>query len=289
MRVRPLAAADATACDTIVAGLPAWFGDPTGIAACAAAVRAEPGFAATLDDRVIGFLTVTQPREHAAEISWMAVDAAHRGHGAGRALVEALVADLQRSGARYLAVKTLSDRDDDPGYAATRAFYLAMGFTPLMDLDVWGPDNPALLLVRSVSMPRDAEGLPAAGAEDLAVAARVGAERLTPAVAASELGAGAILVDQRTLEQRREHGDIPGATRMSMTVVPWRLDPQSPWKEPAVIDHDTRIIVVCQEGYSSSLSAAWLRELGMRRVADVEGGFDAWRDTGLPVVPLDEG
>ena len=56
-----------------------------------------------------------------------------------------------------------------------------------------------------------------------------------------------------------------------------------------MLDHDTRIIVVCQEGYSSSLSAAWLRDMGMRRVADVEGGFEAWRDSGLPVVPLDEG
>jgi rhodanese-related sulfurtransferase/GNAT superfamily N-acetyltransferase len=289
MRVRPLAITDAAACDAIIAGLPSWFGDPTGIATCATAVRAEPGFAATLDDEVIGFLTVTRPRAHAAEISWMAVNAAHRGRGVGRALLEALVAELQRGGVRYVAVKTLSDRDDDPGYAATRAFYAAMGFTPLMDLDIWGPENPALLLVRSVSMPRHAEGLPAAGAEDLAVAARVGAERLSAAVAASELDDGAILVDQRTLEQRREYGDMPGATRMSMTVVPWRLDPQSPWKEPAVLDHDTRIIVVCQEGYSSSLSAAWLRDMGMRRVADVEGGFEAWRDSGLPVVPLDEG
>ena len=98
----------------------------------------------------------------------------------------------------------------------------------------------------------------------------------------------AILVDQRTLEQRREHGDIPGATRMSMTVVPWRLDPQSPWKIPAVADHDARVIIVCQEGYSSSLSAAWLRALGMQNVADVEGGFDAWRDAGLPIEPLTE-
>ena len=62
-------------------------------------------------------------------------------------------------------------------------------------------------------------------------------------------------------------------TRMSMTVVPWRLDPQSPWKEPSVTSHGTRVIVVCQEGYSSSLSTAWLRELGMTHVADIEGGF----------------
>ncbi len=288
MEVRSLAPPDAASCDAIIAGLPAWFGDPVGIEECATAVRTHSGFVATLDEAVIGFLTTTRPRPHAAEISWMAVDAAHRGSGVGRALVEALVADLQmEGGVRYLIVKTLSDRDDDPGYSATRAFYEAMGFTPLLDLDIWGPENPALVFVRSVSMPRS-DGAPAPTAEDLAVAARIDAERLSPAAAAAELAQGALLVDQRTLEQRRAHGDIPGATRMSMTVVPWRLDPQSPWKEPSVTDHATRVIVVCQEGYSSSLSAAWLRDLGMTRVADIEGGFEAWRDAGLPIVPLEE-
>jgi rhodanese-related sulfurtransferase/GNAT superfamily N-acetyltransferase len=289
MEIRPLRPGDASACDAIVAGLPAWFGDPGGIEECAAAVRSQRGLVAVTDGLIIGFLTVTSPREHVAEISWMAVGAAHRGRGVGRALIEALVADLHRDRARYLVVKTLSDRDDDPGYAATRAFYEAMAFTPLMDLDIWGPANPALVLVRSVSMPpHQPLGAPAPTAEDLAVAARSGAQRISPAHAAAELDSGAVLIDHRTLEQRREHGDIPGAIRMSMTVVPWRLDPQSPWKIPVVTDHDTRVIIVCQEGYSSSLSLAWLRDLGMRHVADIEGGFEAWRDAGLPVAPLEE-
>jgi rhodanese-related sulfurtransferase/GNAT superfamily N-acetyltransferase len=283
MLVRSLEPTDAPACDAIIAGLPGWFGVQQGIDECAAAVRSQPGHVATIDDGVVGFLTVTQPRTHVAEISWMAVDAEHRGHGVGRALIEALLRDLQRRETRYLIVKTLSDRDDDAGYAATRAFYDAMGFTPLLDLDIWGPENPALVFVRPVSMPPG--HAPAPTADDLAVAARAGAERLSPAAAAEESERGAILVDQRTLEQRRADGDIPGATRMSMTVVPWRLDPQSPWKIPSVTDHDARVIILCQEGYSSSLSAAWLRDLGMRRVADVEGGFDAWRDAGLPIEP----
>ncbi len=141
--------------------------------------------------------------------------------------------------------------------------------------------------MRSVSGPPERSAAPTV--DDLLVAARAGGERVTAAQASEELATGsAIVVDQRTLEQRREHGDIPGATRMSMTVVPWRLDPQSPWRIPEVSEHETRVIVVCQEGYSSSLSAAWLRDLGMRNVADVEGGFEAWRDAGLPVEPLRE-
>ncbi len=211
-----------------------------------------------------------------------------RRHGYGRALLDAVVAELQRDGSRYLVVKTLSDREVYEPYAETRAFYIATGFTPLIDLDIWGPENPALLFVRSIAVPGGHDvAQPAPSVEDLLVAARAGGERLTPAEAFHELmdTPEALLIDQRTLEQRRANGDIPGAHTMSMTVVPWRLDPQSPWRIPEVTDHDTRVILLCQEGYSSSLSAAWLRDLGMRRIADVEGGFEAWRDAELPIEP----
>ena len=153
MPVRPLHPDDAPACDAIIAALPDWFGDPNGIRECAEAVRAQPGFVATADDTVVGFLTVARPRPHVAEISWMAVHPRRRGEGHGRALVDALVQMLDGDGTRFLAVKTLSDRDPYPPYAETHAFYEAMGFTPLMDLDIWGPDNPALLLVRSLVRP----------------------------------------------------------------------------------------------------------------------------------------
>jgi len=288
MAVRPLRPDDATVCDAIIAALPGWFGDPNGIRDCAAAVRSEPGFVATADRAVVGFLTVSRPRAHVAEISWMAIHPDHRGDGHGRELIDALVQTLHEDRTRFLAVKTLSDRDPYPPYAETRAFYEAMGFVALMDLDIWGPENPALLFVRSVARPAGSAAVPTV--EDLIVAARAGAERVTAAQAQNELADGtAILVDHRTLEQRREHGDIPGAIPMSMTVVPWRLDPQSPWKIPQAVDHDTRVLVVCQEGYSSSLSVEWLRDLGMRNVADVEGGFEAWRDAGLPVEPHTDG
>jgi rhodanese-related sulfurtransferase/GNAT superfamily N-acetyltransferase len=290
MEVRPLAPADAAACDAIIGALPDWFGDDEGIRACAQAVRTQPGFATIEGGAVVGFLTVIRPRPRVAEISWMAVHPDHRGTGGGRALLDALVVDVHPQGIRFLVVKTLSDREPYEPYAQTRAFYEAMGFTPLMDLDLWGPENPALVYIRTIAAPVLRElDLPAPTVEDLLVASRRGGTRVSAAQAYDELAAGAaIVVDQRTLEQRRQHGDIPGATTLSMTVVPWRLDPASPWKLPAIRDHDARVIVVCQEGYSSSLSAAWLRDLGMRNVADVEGGFDAWRDAGLPIVALTE-
>ena len=281
MLIRPLVRTDAASCDDILASLPGWFGVQEGIDECARAVRAQAGLVCETRGEVIGFLTVIRPSPRSAQISWLAVHARHRGRGAGTALVERLVHDLTAQGVHLLVVETLSDRDDPgPAYAATRAFYLARGFVPAAELDLY-PDNPIQLMARTLDgHPRDVD--------DLLADARRDAERLTPMDAYRELSDGAILIDHRTLEQRTEHGDIPGATRLSMTVVPWRVDPASPWKLPSVLDHDTRVIVLCQEGYSSSLAAAWLRDLGMRRVADVEGGFDAWRDAGLPIVPLDE-
>jgi GNAT superfamily N-acetyltransferase len=148
MAVRSLHPGDAPACDAIIAALPDWFGDEHGIHECAEAVRTQPGFAAIVDETVVGFLTLVRRRTHTAEISWMAIHPDHRGTGQGRALIDTLVETLRGDGTRFLAVKTLSDRDPYPPYAETRAFYEAMGFVPLMDLDIWGPENPALLLVR---------------------------------------------------------------------------------------------------------------------------------------------
>ena len=284
MRVRPLTVADASACDAIVASLPQWFGVKEGIEECARAVRSQAGLVCERDGTAIGFLTTIRPTPRTAQISWLAVHADHRGRGAGTALIERLVRDLRADRVRLLVVETLSDREDPgPEYAATRRFYLARGFAPAAELDLY-PDNPIQLMARTLD-----DAYTPRSVDDLLAASRAGGERVSPVQAYRELmESRSIVVDHRTLEQRSDHGDVPGATRMSMTVVPWRLDPRSPWKLPDVIDHDTRVIVMCQEGYSSSLSAAWLRDLGMRRVADVEGGFEAWREAGLPIVPLED-
>jgi GNAT superfamily N-acetyltransferase len=146
---------DADACDAIVHGLPAWFGDAAGIAGCALAVRTQAGLVATEGERMVGFLTY-EPRPGSDwEITWMAVRADRRGAGIGTALVDALV-DRLPDATRSLLVKTLSDRDGDPGpeYAQTRAFYLARGFMPIAELDIWGPENPCQLLARTIEQAR---------------------------------------------------------------------------------------------------------------------------------------
>jgi rhodanese-related sulfurtransferase len=109
--------------------------------------------------------------------------------------------------------------------------------------------------------------------------------RVDAAQAAGELEQGALMVDIRPLEQRTESGEIPGAVVINRNVLEWRLDPASPWRIPQVADPSARIIVVCAEGFSSSLAAATLQELGLVNATDLIGGFNSWREAGLPVRP----
>jgi len=152
MLVRPLALDDAPACDAIIASLPEWFGMQQGIDDCARAVRSEPGLVCERGGQVVGFLTIGRPSPAVAKITWLAVHADERNRGAGTALIERLVEDVDDD-VRLVAVETLSDRTDPgPEYAATRAFYLARGFRPAAELDLYpdDPENPIQLMTRRV-------------------------------------------------------------------------------------------------------------------------------------------
>jgi rhodanese-related sulfurtransferase len=106
--------------------------------------------------------------------------------------------------------------------------------------------------------------------------ARAGLDRLSPEQARDAWAAGAVLVDIRPAAQRATHGELPGALVIERNVLEWRLDPTSDAALP-IADHDLQVIVLCQEGYASSLAAATLRELGVHRATDVIGGYAAWR------------
>jgi rhodanese-related sulfurtransferase len=99
---------------------------------------------------------------------------------------------------------------------------------------------------------------------------------------ADEVASGAILIDLRPLEQRQRDGDLPGAVVVDRNVLEWRLDPTSPHRLPIATGADVRLIIVCNEGYSSSLAAATLQELGLRSATDLVGGFEAWRTWSTP-------
>ncbi|MGH7762241.1 MAG: rhodanese-like domain-containing protein [Candidatus Dormibacteraceae bacterium] len=117
--------------------------------------------------------------------------------------------------------------------------------------------------------------------DDLLDRARKRLARLDPVQVATEVAKGALLVDIRPAEQRAE-GEVPGAVVIDRNVLEWRLDPASRWRIPEVTGHDIRLIVICNEGYASSLVAAELHELGLVNATDVIGGFQAWRAAGLP-------
>jgi len=120
---------------------------------------------------------------------------------------------------------------------------------------------------------------------DLLDEARGGLDRLEPEAALAALEAGAALVDIRPPEQRSSEGEVPGAFVIGRNVLEWRLDPKSDASIPDLARYDRRIIVMCSEGYASSLAAASLRRLGLSLATDLAGGFQAWRTAGLPTRP----
>ena len=118
---------------------------------------------------------------------------------------------------------------------------------------------------------------------DLLKAARERLDRLEPATAKQAAADGAIIIDTRCSEQRRETGVIPGSIHVSLSVLYWRLDPASGFEDARLADPERQVILVCAHGYSSSLAAATLQDLGFRRATDIAGGFEAWQAAGLPI------
>ncbi len=120
--------------------------------------------------------------------------------------------------------------------------------------------------------------------DELLADARSRLVRLSPAEAMEALASGAILVDIRPEAQRREEGEIPGALIVERNVLEWRFDPTSDARLP-IASYELQPIIFCSESYTSSLAAAALQDLGLLRATDIDGGFVAWREAGLPVSP----
>lgn len=120
--------------------------------------------------------------------------------------------------------------------------------------------------------------------DELLDSARRGLGRLDPAAALEAMRSGARLIDIRSESQIAQDGTIAGALVIARNVFEWRLDPSSPYRHPDAPGVEDQVIVMCNEGYQSSLAAATLRQFGFARATDIEGGFQAWRAAGLPVV-----
>ncbi|MCL6671085.1 rhodanese-like domain-containing protein [Streptomyces panaciradicis] len=124
------------------------------------------------------------------------------------------------------------------------------------------------------------------GIDELLERVREGYERIGPEEAHAAARAGeAVLVDIRYAALRERDGLIPGALVVERNELEWRLDPQGSHRLPEATGHDLRVVVICNEGYASSLAAASLHTLGLSRATDLIGGFQAWRAAGLPVTP----
>ena len=120
-------------------------------------------------------------------------------------------------------------------------------------------------------------------ARDLLDAARRRITRHTPTQAHDAQSQGAIIVDLRCEADRTAEGSIPGAVPIALSVLPWRVDPASPSRDERLTGRDTTMVLVCNDGFSSSLAAAELIDMGFTHAGDIEGGFRAWAAAGLPV------
>ena len=119
--------------------------------------------------------------------------------------------------------------------------------------------------------------------EELLAKARERLRRVTPEEAAQAAERGdAVIVDIRADSQIEEDGGVPDAKRIPRNVLEWRLDPACEHRDPDLASYDRRVILMCNEGYQSSLAAATLKDLGIENATDMIGGFQAWRDAGLP-------
>jgi rhodanese-related sulfurtransferase len=118
--------------------------------------------------------------------------------------------------------------------------------------------------------------------DEVLAEARTHLKRLDPDEAYDAASEGALLVDIRPAAQRTAEGEIPGAMIVERNVLEWRFDPASDARLPEA-SYDLHVIVVCSAGYTSSLAAAALQELGVHRATDMSGGFQAWEAAGLPV------
>jgi ribosomal protein S18 acetylase RimI-like enzyme len=147
----PYAPQFAAECADLIDALPDWFGLPVANAAYLRNLDLLPSWLAFADGKVVGAITLEAHFPGSFEIHFMAVHPQYHRQGIGRRLVALVEGEVRQRNGRFLHVKTLAPSDPDPYYAKTRAFYLALGFTPLFESDaLWGPENTAVILVKAM-------------------------------------------------------------------------------------------------------------------------------------------
>jgi rhodanese-related sulfurtransferase len=241
-------------------------------------------------------------------ISWMpGQSTGYHDHGAssGAFVVATGVLEEHRPGERTRVINPGKARAFGPDYAHdVRNVSLAPAVSihayspPLSDMNEYELDGTALVPRERTAADaadggerlqgqkrRSSDWNGALTIEQVLSAARARLRRLSPEEAYEEmLRTGATLVDIRSESQRASEGSIPGALIVERNVLEWRFDPASSARLPVAIDHEIQVIVFCSEGYTSSLAAAVLQDIGLTRATDIVGGFLAWRAMGLPTI-----
>jgi len=121
--------------------------------------------------------------------------------------------------------------------------------------------------------------------DEILGSARQRLHRLDPVQAYDAMRDGALMVDIRPRAQQAAEGRVPGALHVERNVLEWRFDPGSPARLRQATGYEVRLIIMCSQGYASSLAATSLQELGLHNATDLAGGFIAWAHAGLPVTP----
>ena len=156
VRIVPFEARFHEPCEALIAALPGWFGLPDSNAAYLRNLSLLQSWVAILDSQVVGAITLEQHFPASFEVHFMAVRPEYHRRGIGRALLDRLEAEVRAAAGRWLHVKTLAASHPDPLYARTRAFYEAMGFSPLFESSAfWSADNPTVVMVKRL----EAQGL----------------------------------------------------------------------------------------------------------------------------------
>jgi rhodanese-related sulfurtransferase/mannose-6-phosphate isomerase-like protein (cupin superfamily) len=232
-------------------------------------------------------------------ISWMPGQCTgfhDHGDSAGAFVVVTGTLEEHRPGANPLAIQAGHSRAFNADYAhdvrnssAAPAVSIHAYSPPLNEMNEYELDGNHLVLrehksERAESLdrgPQETENVrqgAAASIDQVLAAARARLQRLSPIEAYEAVTEhGATLVDIRPEAQRVVEGSIPGALIVERNVLEWRFDPASSARLPIATNHDLKVIVFCSEGYTSSLAAAALQDLGLWRATDVIGGFQAWR------------
>lgn len=157
--IRRMAKGESAQCERVMRSLPRWFGVEASIVDYARATEAMETYVADDSGEVVGFVTLNQRSPSAAEIHCLALREKYHGTGLGRALMERIEAELALRSIEYLQVKTLGPSRPNAEYERTRGFYQHLGFRPLEENDLWGNDNPCLMMVKHLACRRTTDGV----------------------------------------------------------------------------------------------------------------------------------